>query len=1015
MSRPGKCFFHLGIVLLLTGTNLVQSADTVSFKRDIRPLLSDNCFACHGPDANHRQADLRLDTREGAALAIKPNHPDQSPLYERLISKDDELRMPPPKSHKSLTDAQIELLRKWIEQGAKWEDHWSFTPLLKPEVPTVTNATSPIRNPIDAFVQYELSKHGWHSAPEADKRTLIRRVTLDLTGLPPTPDEVRQFLDDSSDTAYNAVVQRLLKSPAFGQRMAWDWLDAARYADSNGYQGDNERTMWPWRDWVVQAFNDNLSFDQFTVWQLAGDMLPNATLEQKLATGFCRNHMINGEGGRIAEENRVDYVMDMTETMGTVWLGLTLNCCRCHDHKFDLVTQREYYQLFAFFNQTPVEGGGGNPQTPPVISVPDTEQQQQLDQVDREIASLKKDARSRAEQLTSAQVQWERSKLDQLSKEQWTVARIESATADHQKLTVQSNQSVLASGTSPAKDNYQVRIAAGPGRWAALRLDVLPYDSQPKKGLSRAASGNFVLTNFAVKIVTKNNDTRSVKIRSAKATFEQSNHTVASAFDGNPKSGWAVWEGKIVDRPHAAVFYFDAPIELTADDRLDIELKHESDNREHVIGRFRLALSSEPSALLDEFDPSLRLALEKPKQERSAEEKSLIESEYFQSDEQYRTLDRRQNELQEKRKALLGKVPKVMVMEQRDKHRDTMMLDRGLYNQPRDRVESDVPASLPSLATDKPKDRLALAKWLVSDHQPLTARVIVNRTWQQFFGIGLSKTVEDLGSQGEIPRYLDLLDWLAAEYRDSGWDTKRLVEMIVTSHTYRQSSRLSDSVISKEDPDNRWLARGARFRMPSWMLRDQALAASGLINHAIGGPSVNGYQPEGIWEEATFGKKKYVPDTGDALYRRSLYIFWRRIVGPTMFFDNAARQVCTVKSVRTNTPLHALYMLNDVTFVEAARALAALVLQSPADCDADRINEVFQRLLARDARDDERSILLSGLESSRLSFGQSPELAKQFLTAGQYKSPDSLDVVELASWSALCLAVMNLDETVTKE
>lgn len=824
--------------------------DRVSFKRDVRPIFSDHCFACHGPDANRREADLRLDTQVGAMMAIQVGDAATSELMRRILSHDDEVRMPPAKFNKKLSPNQIEKIQLWIDQGAAWEDHWSFTQLIKPiipQVPVLDGSQQP-RNPIDAFIQSQLLKRGWKPAAQADRRTLLRRVTLDLTGLPPAVSDVEKFLEDASPMAYEEAVARILHSSAFGERMAWDWLDAARYADTNGYQGDRERTMWPWRDWVVKAFNENLPFDQFTIWQLAGDMLPDATVEQKLATGFCRNHMINGEGGRIPEENRIDYVMDMTETMGTVWLGLTLNCCRCHDHKFDPVKQQEYYQLFAFFDQTTVDGGGGDPQSAPTISIPSTEQQSELNKLEL--------------QLVAANLQ--------------------------------------------------------------------------------------------------------IKIRSEQLAVD-----------------YATWE---------------------------------SDLRQSIaFSTWKLPEILKASTGISEVDPLLEAVFAKTEADLSKADRALLTKRHQQSDDAFRSLEKNVKSIEERRKSVQASVPKVMVMAQRPKLRETFALQRGLYNHPGDKVSANVPASLPPLAADVPSDRLAMAKWLVSNEQPLTARVVVNRFWQQMFGVGLVKTVEDFGSQGEIPRYLDLLDWLAADFRDSGWDTKRLLNMIVTSHAYRQSSSFLDSEIATNDPENRWIARGPRYRMPSWMLRDQALAASGLLVPKLGGEAVNGYQPEGVWEEASFGNKKYKQGVGDAIFRRSLYIYWRRIIGPTMFFDNASRQVCTVKSVRTNTPLHALFTLNDVTFVEAARALATRALQYNDVDDSARIDYVYQRVLCRHALDEEKKVLTAALMRSRKQFTQSPAQAIELLSLGESKIAQGLNRDELATWTALCLAVFNLDETLTKE
>ncbi len=731
--------------------------DEVDFARDIRPILSENCSFCHGPDESKRQADLRLDTAAGVWSMIEKSKADQSELYRRITSGDPDEVMPPADSNRSLTSKQIELVRRWIDQGARWEQHWSFRPIASPDLADLDESV----HPIDALVDRELSARRMQRSPAAAKATLIRRLSLDLTGLPPTPDQVAHFLTDQEPDAYDRLVDRLLGSDAYGQRMAWDWLDAARYADTNGYQGDNERTMWPWRDWVVRAFNDNLPYDQFTIWQLAGDLLPDSTAQQTLATAFLRNQMINGEGGRIAEENRVEYVMEMTETMGTIWLGLTLNCCRCHDHKYDPVTNEEYYKLFAFFNQTPIDGGGGDPRTKPILAVPNAAQTEQIDELGKRIAETDAKLTELAESLTANQADWEQTQSE-------------------------------------------------------------PVDS---------------------------------------------------------KEPWQV------------------------------------------------ALALEP-------------------EQRSDEQRNQITEAHRNSVPEYADLRQQRDRLAKQLGEIENRVPKVMVMADRDQPRETFVLTRGAYNQPTDKVTAGLPACLPSRSVaEEPMSRLTLARWLVDPENPLTARVTVNRFWQQLFGIGLVKTSEDFGAQGEIPRFPELLDFLAHEFQASGWDVKHLLRLIVTSETYRQSSKIADRQTYEHDPANRLLARGSRYRMPAWMLRDQALQASGLLSNVAAGPAVNTYQPPGVWEEASFGKKKYNLDAGEKLYRRSLYVFWRRIIAPPMFFDNAKRQVCEVRPSRTNTPLQALQLFNDVTYVESARALAQSILLGDVSSDADRIDAVMFRLL----------------------------------------------------------------------
>ena len=783
-------------------------ADEVDFARDIRPLLSENCFFCHGPDEQQREADLGLDSSAGLAHVIVPGSREQSGLHQRLISDDPDEVMPPRDSNRSLTAAQIELIGRWIDEGAQWQTHWSFQPLIAPAVPKV-NATpwAPIHSPIDAFVQSQLEGSGLHPSPEAKPHELIRRLTLDLTGLPPTPEQVRQFISSHDPHAYERLVEQLLDSPRYGERMAWDWLDAARYADTNGYQGDNERTMWPWRDWVVKAFNENLPFDQFTIWQLAGDLLPDASDEQSLATAFLRNHMINGEGGRIAEENRIEYGFDMTETTGTVWLGLTMNCCRCHDHKYDPLTQQDYYRLFAYFDQTPVTGKGRDAQTPPVLRLPSSAQSSGLEELSKSISAK----------------------------------------------------------------NMQLKL---------IDRSVSERPPRPETALTKKSPPSFI--------------------------------------------------------------------------------------------------------------------------------ESLAE---------YQRMKSERDALQAERDKLETLVPKVMVMEDMDTPRQTFMLERGLYNKPTTEVFATMPAFLSKASNESP-NRLSLARWIVSTENPLMPRVTVNRLWQQFFGMGLVKTAEDFGAQGETPLQMDLLNWLAAHFRDSGWDVKALVRTIVTSHTYRQAAQQTEQH-TELDPQNRLLARGARFRLPSWLLRDQALAASGLLSPIVSGPSINTYQPAGVWEEATFGNKKYSRGQGEELYRRSLFVFWRRIIAPTLFFDNATRQTCTVKSVRTNTPLQTLLTLNETTYVEAARTLAEQVLLSQQllgelSTDTQRLDIALQRVVARPATAAEREILLAGLERTRLQFKATPTHAAQLLTVGDSPHDKKLDPIEHASWTIVCLTVLNLDETLNR-
>ena len=1014
-----------------------QQGAKVEFARDVLPILSDRCFQCHGPDAaGGREADLRLDEYEdlmkprGGYRVLVPGEPDKSELFHRVSASDADLVMPPPELHRELSAQQVEVLRLWIEQGASWGKHWSFEPPKRPSLkksitePVSENDALDSSHPIDILVARQLKGKGLVLNPRANRRTLIRRLSLDLKGLPPTSAEMQDFLQDNSSEAWRSLVQRTLDSPAFGERMAWDWLEAARYADSNGYQGDRERTMWPWRDWVVRAFNENLPFDQFTVWQLAGDLLPDATEEQILATGFCRNHMINGEGGRIAEENRVDYVMDMTETMGTVWMGLTLNCCRCHDHKFDPLLQKEYYQLTAFFNQTPVTGKGGDPQTAPIISYADASQRREKKRIEAELAALSKREKVLLDSLRNNQREWESQQLSSFEsneKATWVLLSPVSAKADVQDLKIRADKHVLASGENASNDRYVVSYRLprelSKREWAAIKLDAIRHPSMTAGGLARSNSGNFVLTD--IRFRARENEAsvwKTIAVQSAKATFEQGGLKITNAFDSNRQSGWAVHEGRLVDRDHAAVFVLRQRIAPEMSD-LEVELDFASKHAQHNLGRFAISVTANPEALPDLANSDLASALRVKSKNRNEEQVKVVRDAYLNENADYKRIQEKRKSLLAQRKSLNDSIPKVMVMQDRDDWRSTFVLKRGLYNQPQEEVRAQTPAILPPLHvqhSDKDAsnpNRLDLAEWLVHPSNPLTARVIVNRYWQMLFGVGLVKTTEDFGVQSEYPVQKELLDWLALEFVESGWDVKHLLATIVTSETYQRSSFMTTELHEK-DPANKYLTRGPRFRMPSWMIRDQALAVSGLLSPTVGGAPVQPYQPAGIWSEATFGKKKYAVGKGEQLYRRSLYTFWRRIIGPTMFFDAGKRQVCEVKPLRTNTPMHALTTLNDTTYVEASRVLAERALSSNAEHPLDWLAGA---VLGRELSLQESKIWLNSYKKALQYYTSHQESAKELLKVGQYEHVLGIDVRQHAAWTNVCLNMLNLDEALTKE
>ncbi len=1034
----------------------LAAAEPPNFSRDILPILSDTCFACHGPDAKSREADLRLDQQESALRTEKPiilpGKSGDSELMKRILSTDPEAVMPPPKSGRKLTATQKELLKAWIDSGAKWGKHWAFEPIRRPAVPVlksqISNLKSQIRNPIDAFVRAKLEKESLSPSPEAAKHTLLRRVTLDLTGLPPSLEELDAFVADQSPDAYEKVVDRLLRSPRFGERMVWEWLDAARYADTNGYQGDPTRTMYFWRDWVIDALNNNLPFDQFTIEQLAGDQLPNPTQPQLIATGFHRNHMINGEGGRIAEESRVDYVQDRVETTGTVWMGLTFNCCRCHDHKFDPLAQKEYYQLSAFFNS--IEESGANDAgglANPIITFAGPEQQKKLDEqrAAETAANQSRDVLDR--KLRESQSEWEKSLVasGSAAEPQWSaptfVTLKSEAGATLKKL---DDHSLLAGGDNPAKDSFELLLKTKLSGLTGVQLEAIPDDSFVNKGPGRADNGNFVLSELKLFL----ND-KPVELSAIRADFEQPSFPPANAVDGRNDTGWAI--ASEFGKPHVALFEPRTPIAAINDETtVRVRLEFQSIHVAHVLGRFRLSLTNSPVASLRPMPAAVREALNLSADKRNDAQKKTIAEFYLNNEPALLAARRVSDDAKKAREGFEKTLPRTMVMRERPQPRDTFILVRGAYDKFADKVTHGLPAVLPQPA-EPATNRLALARWLMSPEHPLTARVTVNRYWQAFFGTGLVKTTEDFGVQGEKPSHPELLDWLAAEFAESRepiaesrdpnlaaqlanrrWNVKRLIRLIVTSATYRQSSvgqafqpdpNAPPTSNAKQvrlesltyDPENRLLARGPRYRLPSWMIRDQALAISGLLVEKQGGPPVKGYQPPGIWEEATFGRIGYQQDTGEALYRRSLYQFWRRIVGPTLFFDVATRQTCQVKVARTNTPLHALVTLNDVTFVEAARTLAQRVLLGPATDDESRLSEAFRRCTSRAPTPNELAVLSRRLQSLRALFAADDAAAKKLIAVGESKASDKLKPADLAAFTSVASLLLNLDETISKE
>ena len=1014
---------------------LHAAAEPVSFNRDVRPILSDKCLACHGPDEKKRDSGLRLDIREQAVrpaesgdTAIVPGKPEASQLMVRVMSKDRDEVMPPRKTHKTLTSLEVDTLRRWIAEGAMYQGHWAF---LKPERPPVPAQTA---NPIDAFVLKKLAEQGLKPSPEAARETLIRRVALDLTGLPPTPEEVNVFLKDAAPNAYEKVVDRLLASPRYGEKMAQQWLDFARYADSNGFQSDGSRQMWPWRDWVIRAFNENQPFDQFTIEQLAGDLLPNATLAQKVATGFHRNPRLNGEGGRIEAEWFAETVIDRVDTTGQTWLGLTLGCARCHDHKYDPITQREFYQLFAYFNSNEESGVLDNDgrNTKPVIGVPTAEQEKQLAALEGTRVAAEQQLVAAEKALPALQVEWEKGVLAKLQAEakMWgplvpsAVVSTGGAT-----FTRQPDGTVLAAGTNADFDTYTITAPLGTGTLTGILLDALPDASLPAQSLGRAPNGNFVLTDINAAITSPQRPAPlPVQFTRAEADYEQKGFGVglilkdkAQRAKGakNPQ-GWAV-DGPTKKEPRKALFVC-APLNVPAGATLHLSLHHDS-TAGHNIGRFKLSVTARPADALNlkgtGLPPNIAAAVLTDTTKRTPQQRDEL-AKYFHdnTDTPAKKAAAAIAAAQKSAAALTASFQNTMIFQEKAQPRDAFILKRGEYDKPGEKVPRALPAVLPPLPAGTPNNRLGLAQWLVSGEHPLTARVWVNRAWEMFFGTGLVRTSENFGSQAEWPSHPELLDWLATEFVRLKWDMKAMQKTIVLSATYRQSARSTPALIER-DPDNRLLARGPRFRLTGEALRDQALAVSGLLVEKVGGPSVRPYMPPAVWDETSvYGDLRgYKADTGDSLYRRTLYTVWKRTAAPPtmLLFDSSTREICTVKRSRTNTPTQALALLNEVTYVEAARRLAERMLTEGGSTCAERLAWAFRRATGRQPAATELKVLAAGVEQRLAQFREHPDAAKQLLAFGEAKPPAALDPAELAAYAVSANVILNLDEVITRE
>jgi len=1005
-------------LLALTGGTWAKD-HSVGFNRDIRPLLSNKCFACHGPDANKRESGLRLDTRDSAistlesgSTAIVPGKPDQSELWKRINSDDEFIRMPPAEHNEPLTNQEKQLLRTWIQQGAKYQTHWAFIPPVRSSMPNVVNENWS-RNAIDLFVLSELEQRNLYPAKAAGKESLIRRLAFDLTGLPPTLKEIDDFLADNSPDSYERIVEKYLASPAYGENLATVWLDLARYADTNGYQYDTERQHWVWRDWVIDAYNQNKPFDEFTTEQIAGDLIDKATPSQILATGFNRNHGITIEGGVIGEEYRTEYVMDRLITTSSVWLGLTVGCARCHDHKYDPISQKEFYELYGFFNLVPERGQNG---FQPQMQITSPLAESRHSSLASRMAALQRNLKAAKEDLSGLEA-WAKTLAAQGN--DWRVLKAESTkSSGGTTITPQADHSLLVSGVNPQKDIYTLTFKTDQTGLTALRLQCLTHPSLPGGGPGRHTNSNFVLTGIELHAtsVADPNRSHAITFRKARADYNQARYNVTAALDPNTSTGWAV-DGPTRKQPATAIFEAKEPFGYKGGTLITLTLKHEAQFGTHGIGRPRISISTAPTETLDftGIDAAIVDAARLPANQRAPQQHKLL-ADFYQAN--LGPAKRIEDEIKRLRKLQTNAFPPTMVMKDQPGIRKTHILNRGQYNEPTTEVNPGTPSALPPMSPDQAKNRLGLAHWLTSDEHPLTSRVTVNRYWQLFFGNGLVKTSEDFGNQGTAPSHPELLDHLALEFIESGWDIKHLHRLIVTSATYRQSSKVGREQYL-QDPENIWMSRGPRMRLTAEQIRDNALSVSGLLLNPLGGASVYPYQPKGIWLELNNRpgySRAYPQGSGEQLYRRSLYTFWKRTVPSPMMktLDAPEREFCTLKRSYTNTPLQSLLLLNGTQFVEAARHMAGQILHQPFTTDRERIMHAFRMSTGRMPNEEELGILANALQEHFAMFGENADAVESLLSVGDSVVDHSLNAVQLASWTAFCRILLNLDETITK-
>ena len=1030
-----------------------RSPEAPQYNHDIRPILADNCFACHGPDSASRKANLRLDRREAAVEmnAIVPGKPDESEILKRIVSHDPEERMPPPATKKSVTPAQLATLTQWISAGAEYQSHWSLIAPRRGELPVVKNAGW-VRNPIDRFILARLEQAGLTPVAEADRRTLARRLSLDLTGLPPEPALVESFVSDKDDNAYEKLVDKLLASPQWGEQRGRYWLDAARFADTHGIHIDNYREIWAYRDEVIAAFNRNQPFDQFTLEQLAGDLLPNPTVGQRIASGFNRCNITTSEGGAIDEEYLVLYTRDRTETVGSVWLGLTVGCAVCHDHKFDPISQREFYSLSAFFNNTTQRAMDGNVKdTPPILRVPLPSDRPRLEELEQQMAQAKQDLETRRGAAQKTFDTWLAAKqgttpaLELPTKSLYVHASLSEGQGKVTQVSVDNKPQKVALAESASWQPGPSGSKALQPQGAALSLDgVGDFDSdQPftcsawiytspndSNGTVCARMDNtqgfrgwdfwVQRRQFGTHIVHRWPD-NALKVVAANQAPANTWVHVAVSYDGSGKaSGVHVYYDGVEQQTAVEAD------QLSESTRNSVPLRvGQRHTAQPLSGTAIQDLRIYKRALTKAEVTSLAKAtqfvgfLAKPAAKRTEAEKQQLYQWWLGThDDQYEAIAAQLTRAEKQRNDLSRRGTIAHVMQEKPAPPMAYILHRGAYDQRRDEVKPATPQALPALPAALPRNRLGLAQWLLLPENPLTARVTVNRFWQELFGAGLVRTAGDFGIAGEAPSHPELLDWLAVDFRESGWDVKRLYKLMVMSAAYRQSAVATPEKL-EADPANRLLSRGPRFRMDAEMVRDCALATSGLLVPKIGGPSVKPYQPPGVWEAVAMLESNthtYKRDSGEALYRRSMYTFWKRSAPPALMdiFNAPSRESCTVRRERTNTPLQALATLNDPQFVEAARGLAQRALKDGGATPRERIDYVYLRLLSRTPRDEERSVVEASLAELLAYYRDHLDDAKKLLAVGESKRDEALDPATHAAWTMLANQLMNLDEVLNK-